>query len=131
MIIELNPVKIPHLAFVPVSRFPYGTDRIYSAVILTDGNFNAKTSVVFQREQVIDHFKAFILAVHVIHRREVHQEIEIEFRIIAQEREEFDFASLLDRERLVATEIVRVDDDAREFGFNPVDEFSSHIFLQK
>jgi hypothetical protein len=31
---------------------------------------------------------------------------------------------------LVATEIMRVDDDASEFGFNPVDEIRTHIFLE-
>ena len=130
MIIELDTVKIPHLAFVPVGRFPYTANRIYSAVILADGNFYTKTPVVFQREQVIDHFKTLILAVHVIHRSEIHQEIEVEFRVIAQEREELEFASLFNRKRLIATEIMRVDDDASEFGFNPVDEIRTHIFLE-
>ena len=64
---------------------------------------------------MIDHFKAGILAVHVINRGEVHQEIEVEFRIITKEFEELKFIPFLNRKRLVATEIVRVDDDARVF----------------
>ena len=125
MTLKADAHQVPHFALVPVSAWPDACHTRHSRLFAAQPYFQAQFAAVFQRIEVVVHRKARMVG-KVIDRADVRQQIELQGRIVAQERADFDQTIGPDDQCRFAAKLERAGDCFREFVLEGLYHHISH-----